>query len=139
MPETILAFDFGLKYIGVAVGQTLTKTASPVTTLRAHQGIPQWEEIEKLILQWRPRALVVGVPLNMDGTEQPMTSYARQFIDVLEKKFNLTVFPVDERLSTWEAKNRLFESSKSKKAKKNLQQIDAIAASILLEQWLKEL
>lgn len=136
--DRLLAFDFGLKYIGVAVGQTLTQTASPLTTLRAKAGIPNWQEIAELLKKWQPQALVVGIPLNMDGTEQALTFKARAFANDLEARFHLPVFPVDERLSSWEAKQRIFNSTTPKKAKQKLEEdIDAIAAVILLEQWLR--
>ena len=78
-PHTILGFDFGLKRIGVAVGQTVTQSARPLTILNAKQGVPDWLEIKKLILEWGVNALIVGLPLNMDGTEQPITARAREF------------------------------------------------------------
>jgi putative Holliday junction resolvase len=134
--QVFLGFDFGLKYIGVAVGQKITQTASPVKTLLARDGIPNWDEIQQLLDNWRPAALIVGIPLNMDGTEQLLTHCARQFVKRLKKKYALPVYEVDERLSTWEAKQRLYVGAKGRKAKKTLHEIDAIAATLLLEQWL---
>lgn len=137
----VLGFDFGMKYIGVAVGQSITKTAKPLTTLSAQEGIPQWNEIQHLIAEWKPKNLIVGIPLNMDGTEQPMTFKAREFGESLHQ-FQLPVYEVDERLSSWEAKNRLFEDEslikKTKDKKTFIQETNAMAAAILVEQWLRD-
>ncbi len=131
-----MSFDFGLKRIGVAVGQTVTKTAHPEGMIPAENGEPRWDLLESMIKKWRPKALVVGVPLNMDGTEQKMTLNARAFIDKLKDKCGLPVFGVDERLTTVEARARIFESGGYKALKKT--SIDAVAAKILLEAWLEE-
>lgn len=132
----IVAFDFGLKRIGVAVGQTITRTATPEGMVPAESGDPRWELIEKIVRQWRPKAFVVGVPLNMDGTEQPMTVNARAFIERLHTRMGLPVYGVDERLTTIEARARLFESGGYKAIQKS--SVDAMAAKILLEAWLEE-
>ena len=132
----ILGFDFGMKYIGVATGQTLTKTATPITSIRATDGIPNWQEIEALIQTWQPTVLIVGIPLNMDDTPQLLTHCATKFANRLKHKFKLPVHLVDERLSTWEAKNRLTTTSKEFSTKELLQ-INAEAAAILVEQWLQ--
>ncbi len=138
-PDIILGFDFGTKYIGVAVGQTITKTASPVTTLLAKDGVPQWEEIESLITHWKPTGLIVGIPLNMDDTVQAMTFRARRFMKRLQAKFKLPVHEVDERLSSWEALDRdRSSSSKRKKVKNSDKTLHAKAAAILVEQWMME-
>ncbi len=135
MPDGIyLGFDFGCKRIGVAVGQQLTGSASPVTTLEAKQGIPQWELITKLITEWKPKALVVGLPTCIDGSELYTTGLARRFAKQLRKHTSLTVHLVDERLSTVEARSQMFEQGGFRKLKKS--EIDCIAACILLEQWL---
>ncbi len=128
-PKTILGFDFGLKHIGVAVGQSITHTSSPLTTLSAKDGIPNWPEIEALILKWTPNELIVGLPLNMDGSDQRLTFCTRRFIKRLHAKSKLPVHEVDERLSSWEAQQ--YASGKKKDNK-----IHAYAAAILVEQWL---
>jgi putative Holliday junction resolvase len=89
--KTVLGFDFGLKYIGVAVGQQLTHTANSLTVIKARDGIPNWDDIQKLIDQWQPQLVVVGLPLNMDGTEQEMTAAARRFGNRVNGRFNVTV------------------------------------------------
>lgn len=128
-----MGFDFGMKYIGVAVGQSITRSATPLTALLAKDGIPQWNEIQTLLDKWKPEAIVVGIPLNMDGTEQPMTLAAKRFANRLKARFKLPVHPVDERLSSWEAMDRL-----TKENKKNVKLLNATAAAILVEQWLSD-
>lgn len=136
----ILGFDFGMKYLGVAVGQSITKTATPLTSLNTRDGIPNWDEIQMLIDTWKPDNLVVGIPLNMDGTKQEITFAAEKFIKRLHARFKLPVFPVDERLSTWEAKQRTQNDKKDKNKtdKKNFKKINAMAAAILVEQWMND-
>ncbi len=82
----ILGFDFGTKRIGVAVGQTVTHDATPLTTLAAKQGVPDWHAVKQLVDTWQPKALVVGIPLNMDGTEQRLTTLARGFANALKRE-----------------------------------------------------
>jgi putative Holliday junction resolvase len=77
MSGTLLAFDFGTKSIGVAIGQRVTGTARPLNALKAQDGTPDWKLIEKLLKEWQPEAVIVGLPLNMDGTEQPLTARAQ--------------------------------------------------------------
>jgi putative Holliday junction resolvase len=131
--SVVLGFDFGMKYIGVAVGQSLTQSATPITSLLARDGIPNWQEIENMIQNWRPHALIVGIPLNMDSTEQPITFAARKFANRLEVRFKLPVYRVDERLSTWEAKHRI---GPKKNKKQQIKEVNAMAAVVLVEQWL---
>jgi putative Holliday junction resolvase len=137
---TVLGFDFGTKYIGVAVGQTITHLATPLTSLHAIDGIPDWNMVKRLVDSWKPDLLLVGIPLNMDGTEQPMTTYARDFSLSLKKQTGLPIVEVDERLSTWEAKQRVSEKKKHKnpRSKAALSDINATSAAILVEQWLLE-
>jgi len=137
MPNQVyLGFDFGLKRIGVAVGQTITHTAQPLKTLQAENGVPNWQDVEKIIMEWTPDGLVVGIPLNMDGTEQPITQNAKQFAKQLEKKFNQSVFEADERLTTLEARNQVFSQGGYKALQKT--EMDSIAAKLILERWMDE-
>lgn len=133
--KTILGFDFGLRFIGTAIGQSLTSTASPLTTLSAREGIPHWPDIDKLIKTWEPDALVVGIPSNMDGTEQSITQAARDFSRSLEERYHLPVFNMDERLSTKEAKEKIFAT----KGYKGLTRatVNAVAAQLILESWFQ--
>ena len=136
MPSGVfLGFDFGYKRIGVAVGQRLTCSASPLSTLDAKLGVPDWNVLQKIITQWNPQALIVGLPTCIDGTEQYTTSAARRFAKQLRKHFALPVHLVDERLSTVEARGQLFEQGGYRKLKKT--EIDCIAACVILEQWLQ--
>lgn len=131
--HVLLGFDFGLKHIGIAVGQTTTQTAQALTSLSAQQGTPQWEEVSQLIQTWRPQILVVGIPLNMDGTEQPLTKRARAFAKELSKRYQLPVDQVDERLTSVEARTRLFAMGGYKALQKKA--IDSLAAQVILETW----
>lgn len=128
MTQTLLCFDYGRKRIGVAVGQTLTGTATPVTTIAVFRGTPDWTSTDKLIKEWQPDALVVGKPLNMDGSGQAMTRASNRYARELEQRYPLTVYRADERLSSYEAKLRLRDSY----------DIDAVAAQAILETWLSE-
>lgn len=136
LPKILLGFDFGMKRIGVAIGQTVTQTARPLETLQAKDGIPVWASIEKLIEKWQPGALVVGIPLNMDGTEQKITGNARQFAATLRERFHLPVYEMDERLTTKAAREQLF----AKGGYKALQdgQVDGVAAQLILQNWFAE-
>ncbi len=133
--KTVLGFDFGMKHIGVAVGQTITCSATPLKSLKAVDGIPQWPEIAQLIKTWGAGALVIGVPLNMDGSEQPITAAARKFGNRLGAHFKLPVHPVDERLTTAEAKQQLFDTGGYRALDKT--SVDCFAAKLILESWLR--
>jgi putative holliday junction resolvase len=129
----ILSFDFGIKNIGVAVGQKLTFTAHPLNSLPAKLGIPNWNQVSALLLEWEPKCIIVGLPLNIDGSKQKITKKAEQFAELLKKKFALHVELYDERLSTVEAKSILFEQGGFRALKKD--KIDSVAAVIILESW----
>ena len=131
--KILLGFDFGTSRIGVAIGQVITKSANPLVILKAQHGNPDWAEIEALIHTWHADALVVGIPYNMDGSEQPITTAARQFGKQLEKHFNLPVYLIDERLTTVEAKQQMFDQGY---ASTELQFVDSYAAKLILESWL---
>lgn len=129
---TLLGFDYGPAKIGVAVGQTLTGTASPLTTLRAVRQKPNWDEITKLIESWQPETLIVGLPYNMDDTEADIAVRARRFARQLEGRYHLPVHLVDERLTSIEAKRELGRRPKK------IEELDAVAAKLILETWLSE-
>jgi putative Holliday junction resolvase len=132
--QTALAFDFGMKSIGVALGQKITSTASPLAALKAQDGIPNWDVVAKTIGEWQPQVLIVGLPLNMDGTPQDITNNAKKFGRRLAHKYNLPVHFQDERLSTVEAKARLFELGGYKKLSKD--KVDSVSACLIYESWL---
>ncbi|MDH1314523.1 Holliday junction resolvase RuvX [Shewanella xiamenensis] len=133
--KTVLGFDFGTKSIGVAVGQQITASATPLLSLKAVDGIPNWDEIAKLIQEWQPDLVVVGLPLNMDGTEQEMTFRARKFANRLNAKFGVKIFTQDERLTTTDAKARLFELGGYKALTKG--QVDAVSAVLIIESYFE--
>lgn len=131
----VLGFDFGMKYIGIATGQEVTKTATPLTSIKASNGIPNWDSIAELINIWRPSALIVGNPPANNASTQLMCQRIRKFSNRLHAKFNLPVHLVDENLSTWEAKQQLNMTTRYLDSK-DLTKINAAAAMIILEQWL---
>ncbi|MBV4367274.1 Holliday junction resolvase RuvX [Erwinia sp. BNK-24-b] len=132
---TLLAFDFGTKSIGVAVGQQLTGTARPLPALKAQDGTPDWLKIEALLKEWQPDHVVVGLPLNMDGTEQPLTARARKFANRLHGRFGIKVELHDERLSTVEARADLFSRGGFRALNKG--SVDSLSAVIILESWFE--
>lgn len=132
---TVIAFDFGTFSIGAAIGQDVTRTASPLCSFKARDGIPNWQAIEKILNEWQPNLLVVGLPLNMDGTEQPLTARARKFANRLHGRFGYQVQLQDERLSTVEAKSRIFASRGYRALEKG--HVDATSAVIILESWFE--
>lgn len=129
----IIAFDFGLARIGVAVGQGVTQTASPLETLPAKEGKPDWTQVEKLLKHWQPSKILIGEPLNMDGSTQEITQKARKFANQIHGRFGYSVEMVDERLSSFAARDELFELGGCKKIKAS--QVDSIAAVLILESW----
>ncbi|QPG06269.1 Holliday junction resolvase RuvX [Salinimonas marina] len=131
--RTVLAFDFGTKSIGVAVGQEITGTASPLAALKATDGIPDWEKVGQLFKDWTPDLAVVGLPLNMDGTEQEVTRRARKFANRLNGRFQVAIDTWDERLSTVDAKSMLFELGGYKKLTK--EKIDSVSACVIFTSW----
>lgn len=132
-PRGALCFDFGTRQIGVAYGQTLSRTARPVAVLRARDGQPRWEEVALLIAEWRPSLLVVGLPLNMDGSESDFGRRARRFARRLRGRAGLPVTMVDERLSTVTAKG---EAGPPRDYRRH--PVDGRAAALILETWLSE-
>jgi len=129
---TLLSFDPGGKRIGVAIGQTLTNTANPLGTVAVRHNTPDWKAIDQMVSIWDPDGLVVGLPLNMDGTEQAMTRVAQRFRNQLAHRYQLPVYVADERLSTREARDRLACAGKSDADD------DPVAAQIILETWFSE-
>jgi putative Holliday junction resolvase len=132
---TVLAFDYGEKRIGVANGQTVTCTAAPLATITVTDQRPDWTAIETLIAQWRPALLVVGLPLNMDGTEHAMTVAARRFAAKLHGRYKLPVEMVDERLSSVAAEEQLRDSRLGKQKRRQKESVDQFAAQVILMSW----
>lgn len=143
MPEaagpqgTLLGFDFGLRRIGVAVGQTATSTASALCTI-SHSDQPDWPAIKALVDEWRPQGLVVGLPLDSDGNETDMSRAARRFAGELEARFERPVFLVDERLTSVMAGAEFVQArSEGRARRRDGRKLDAVAAKIILENWLQ--
>ena len=134
MIKSLLAFDYGTKNIGVASGQTITRSATSLAPLRAKDGTPDWNQIEKVLTEWKPDLVLVGLPLNMDETESELSARARKFANRLHGRFGVKVELVDERLTSFEAKGEVFARGGSRDFKHN--PVDSIAARLILESWL---
>ena len=134
--NTALGFDFGMKKIGIASGQMITKSATPLLNIKAIDGQPNWKELINLINEWRPDALIVGMPLNMDGSNQQITDKTRIFVSTLKTKTSIPVFTTDERLTTKASKDIIFTNKGYRGLKKT--PIDSVAAAMILEQWLSQ-
>ena len=134
--ETIIAIDFGLRNIGVAVGNTLSLTSRPLTILQARDGVPDWDALSSIFDEWRPDRILVGNPLNMDDSESDMGRQAARFARRIEGRFGLTVTLVDERLSSREAQaNALTAGHRGDFASIP---VDDEAAAISLATWLHQ-
>ncbi|AQM20377.1 Holliday junction resolvase RuvX [Vibrio anguillarum] len=134
--RTIMAFDFGTKSIGSAIGQEVTGTASPLKAFKANDGIPHWEEIEKQIKEWQPHLLVVGLPTDLHGKAlETITPRAKKFAQRLHGRFGLAVEMHDERLSTREARADLFAMGGYKALSKG--NVDCQSAVVILESWFE--
>jgi putative Holliday junction resolvase len=134
-PLSFLGFDYGGKFIGVAVGSTQSGQAQALATVRVSANkTPDWSHINRLIKEWRPDALVIGLPLNMDGSEQAMTRAARAFGDLLKERYNLPIHMVDERLTTRIAKDVLYAEGVAGTRQKR--RLDEVAAQTILQSFL---
>lgn len=134
-PQTLLGFDFGTKSIGVATGQMITATAQPINAIKANDGIPNWDNVEKVINEWQPDIVIVGLPLNMDGSEQPITQRAKKFANRLNGRFGVKIALQDERLTTASAKEFIFERGGFKALDKG--KVDSVSAALILESWME--
>ena len=128
--KTVIGFDFGSHSIGVAVGQTVTRLASPLDAIRNND----WKRIEGLLNEWHPQQLIVGLPLDMEGGEQEISSRAQRFGRQLEGRFGIKTALVDERLTTREAYQMAIESGH----KKTKAEIDSLSALLITESWLRD-
>lgn len=135
--DVVLGFDFGTRRIGVAAGSTLSGQAQALTALVC-RGAPDWQAIRRLVADWQPRALIVGLPLREDGSEQPITARARAFMAELHAAFGLPVHATDERFSSTEANARLRGARATGSRRRRLQKgdTDAMAAQVIVETWL---
>ena len=121
----ILAIDFGLKKVGLAIGNTLTKTSMPINTIFYKSKQELFNLLEKHVIEWKPEFIIIGNPLNMDQTESEMSKLAEKFSTQFSRKFNLAVELVDERLSSFEAKEFTKDDN-----------LDAMAAKLILDSWM---
>ena len=135
--STVIAFDFGTSSIGAAIGQDITKTARPLCAFKARDGKPNWQEIEKVLKEWKPDYLVVGLPLNMDGTEQELTQRARKFANRLHGRFGFQIQQQDERHTKVEEKTKKIANGCFRDFKKKKE--DASSAVIILESWFNNI
>jgi putative Holliday junction resolvase len=138
-PELILAFDYGTRRIGIATGDTLTRTARGLKTLDNGPQLP-WDAIAALIRDYSPAKLLVGLPYNMDGSETTLAAVIRQFARDLERRFSLPVTLIDERQSSREAERQLRDARAAGLKRKRVTHgdVDMTAAKVLLERWLCE-
>ena len=133
----VLAFDFGTQRIGVAIGQSVTGTASPLPALKANDGIPNWDQLAALIAEWQPQQLLVGLPLNMDGSESEISVRAKKFANRLHGRFGLPVELWDERLSSFEARGEMLARARRSFKEPNFKdgKVDSLSACLILEGW----
>ena len=136
----ILAFDFGLRRIGVAIGQQHSASARPLGAISARRGEPDWPAISRYVEEWQPGLLLVGLPCDGDGTPTRMTRSVKGFATALRQRFKLPVELVDERLTSWEAADRLKSARRagSHRSRLTKQDVDMVAAQLILETWLSE-
>jgi len=139
-PQVVLAFDFGRRRIGVACGDTISRTAAPLNAVPADARGPPWEMIDTLVREWQPSLLVVGLPYNVDGSDSTLTSAAREFAAALERRCRLRVVLVDERYSSREAEARLKSAREAGLRRRRVAKadVDAAAACVILERWFTE-
>jgi putative pre-16S rRNA nuclease len=139
-PRVVLAFDFGLRRIGVACGDTVSRSAAPLDAVPVGVGGPRWEVIEALLREWQPALIVVGLPYNVDGSDSVMTQAAREFANEAARRYKLQVALVDERYSSREAEARLKSARASGLRRRRVAKadVDAAAACVILERWFTE-
>jgi len=134
--RSVLGIDYGDKRIGIATGQTITHSATPVTTLLQVNGQPDWQGLQQQIERWRPDVLLVGMPYHTDGSESAMTLKVRSFCHELRQRFPQPVIEINETLSSYEAESLL--KAQKKIAQHNKQEIDRMAAALIVQSWLDQ-
>lgn len=139
MTSCVLGFDYGTRRIGVASGNRITQSARPLAALAAQAGQPDWSRVDALLADWKPEAMVVGLPLALDGSEQKITRDARAFADALAARSGLPVHLMDERHTSQEAARRFAAQRAAGAARRrDAANIDSLAAAVILETWLSE-
>ena len=139
-PQLVLAFDFGRRRIGVACGDTLSRSASPLAGIANSAAGPRWDILDSLLRDWQPALLVVGLPYHVDGSENRMSETARGFADELARRYSMPVRLIDERYSSLEAETRLKSEREAGRRKRRVAKadVDAVAACVILERWFSE-
>jgi putative Holliday junction resolvase len=139
-PRVVLAFDFGSRRIGVACGDTVSRTAAPLDAVPAGVAGRRWEAIDALLRDWQPALIVVGLPYNVDGSDSTQTRDARSFATEVARRYRLQVVLVDERYSSREAEARLKSARQSGLRRRRVAKadVDAAAACVILERWFTE-
>jgi putative Holliday junction resolvase len=137
-PQVIMALDFGLRRIGVANGDTLTRSARPLASVAVAGGTPDWKALDRLVADWAPARFVVGIPYNAAGLDGPLTPLVRGFANEVERRYQRPVDLLDEELTSKEAEDRLRQRRASGERQRRVrhEDIDPVAAAVLLEQWL---
>ncbi|WP_216782319.1 Holliday junction resolvase RuvX [Candidatus Profftia tarda] len=135
---TVLSFDFGTKNIGVAIGHKITGIARPLGSFKSNQRSPEWSKIKKILTEWHLDLVVVGLPLNIDGTEQLITVQARKFANRIHGRFGIEIALHDERFSTAEARSHILSRNNRGYRALKKSNIDAVSAVIILESWFRQ-
>ena len=131
-----MAFDYGLRNIGIAIGQNITKSASTFYAIKAKEGVPDWIKLDSIIEEWEPGLFIVGDPFNMDGTKSEFQKKIAKFSKELKKRYEIELQMMDERLTTKEAKERIEDKPDGIKVSANKH---SISAQIILEDWFRSM
>lgn len=135
LPRVIMSFDFGLKNIGIAIGQEITKTSHTFYSVKADNGYPRWIELDPIVLEWSPALFVVGDPLNMDGTISKIKAYSDNFAQLISKRYAIDYELMDERLTTREALER--QKKTGSEFKESTSNKHSLSAQVILEDWFR--
>ena len=132
----VMAFDYGLRNIGIAIGQNITKSASTFYSIKAKEGEPDWIKLDSIVKEWEPGLFIVGDPFNMDGTKSEFQKRSSQFSTELKSRYKIRLYMMDERLTTKEAKERIKTESSVLKESANKH---SVSAQIILEDWFRSM
>jgi len=130
----VMAFDYGLRNIGIAIGQNITKSASTFYAIKAKEGVPDWMKLDSIIEEWEPGLFIVGDPFNMDGTKSEFQKKIAKFSTELKKRYEIELHMMDERLTTKEAQARIQDKPDGIKDSANKH---SVSAQIILEDWFR--
>ncbi|MCS5707418.1 Holliday junction resolvase RuvX [Candidatus Berkiella cookevillensis] len=136
-PKTYMGFDFGSKYLGIALGQTITGTAQPLTTLKMLDEKPNWQLLDRLVQEWQPDGFIVGLALQPDGKHSKTSIQAKHFGESLQQRYQKPVYFIEERLTSVAARETIRD--KARPSRHNKAEIDRISAAIILESWLNSI